>query len=57
MLDGESKMCVLYRKTYMLVKVKCVYIEKHVSESKMCVYRKTYMSVKVKCVYIEKQKC
>ena len=29
MLDGESKMCVLYRKTYMLVKVKCVYIEKH----------------------------
>ena len=30
MLDvEESKMCVLYRKTYMLVKVKCVYIEKH----------------------------
>ena len=25
---SESKMC-LYRKTYMLVKVKCVYIEKH----------------------------
>ena len=24
----ESKMC-LYRKTYMSVKVKCVYIEKH----------------------------
>ena len=29
--------CVLYRKTYMSVKVKCVYIEKHTcSESKMC---------------------
>ena len=28
LIDGESKMC-LYRKTYMLVKVKCVYIEKH----------------------------
>ena len=51
------KMC-LYRKTYMLVKVKCVYIENiHVSESKMCLYRKAYMLVKVKCVYIEKHTC
>ena len=45
----------------MSVKVKCVYIEKHiekhVSESKMCLYRKTYMLVKVKCVYIEKHTC
>ena len=35
--------CVIYRKTYMLVKVKCVYIEKHTcyvseSKSKMCVF-------------------
>ena len=33
-------MC-LYGKTYMLVEVKCVYIEKHVSESKRCLYGKT----------------
>ena len=31
----------------MLVKVKCVYIEKHTC----------YMLVKVKCVYIEKHTC
>ena len=41
----------------MLVKVKCVYIEKHSTESNMCLYRKTLMSVKVKCVYIEKHTC
>ena len=50
-------MC-LYGKTYMSLKVKCVYIENiHVSESKMCLYRKTYMLVKVKSVYIEKHTC
>ena len=37
----------------MLVKVKCVYIEKHTH----VLYRKTYMLVKVKCVYIEKHTC
>ena len=41
----------------MSVKVKGVYMEKHVSESKMCLYRKTYTLVKVKCVYIEKHTC
>ena len=46
-----------YRKTYIFVKVKCVYMEKHTCESKMCLYRKTEMLVKVKCVYIEKHTC
>ena len=47
-------MC-LYRKTYLSLKVKCVYIEKHTCESS--VYGKTYMLVEVKCVYIEKHTC
>ena len=53
----------VYRKTYMSVKVKCVYIEKNIhvmclyESSKMCLYRKTYMLVKVKSVYIEKHTC
>ena len=54
-------MC-LYRKTEMLVKVKCVYIEKHTClyrkvKVKCVLYRKTFMLVKVKCVFIEKHTC